>query len=323
MNLRKLVRIAGDLIRTNIAFVRSGSARARIREGLKIDSFAPHLNAIVLAEANAAPAPARPYARLAENSLALTAITKVDSRPRALNLVVGEVRVGGVFAGIHTAITTAVQLADLLGVVVRIVMLDPTSTDNSREKVERFVRHEFKREDVQVVTRDRIRRTTFGSRDYWLATHSKTAHALQVACETGVIDPATVAYLIQDYEPGFSPWSTESVLAESTYHAGFVPIVNSKPLWEYLTGAIGLDIPGELVFSPHSNWTDSVQPRGRGRPTTRCACCITDGDRNIAICSPSGSRPSRRLSSPSPTRPRGSSSSQPARSTTTSTSATG
>ena len=250
MNFQKLLRIVGDLIRTNVAFMRSGSARARIREGLKIDSFAPHLNAIVVAEANAAPASAWPYARLAENSLALTAIPKDERLPRALNLVVGEVRVSGVFAGIHTAITTALQLAELLGVGVRIVMLDPTSTDNSREKVERFVRREFKRNEVQVVTRDRLRRTTFGTRDYWLATHSKTAHALQVACETGVIDSASVAYLIQDYEPGFSPWSTESVLAESTYHAGFVPIVNSNPLWEYLTGTIGLDIPGELVFSP-------------------------------------------------------------------------
>jgi hypothetical protein len=250
MNLRKLTRIAADLLRTNIAFVRSGSARARIREGLKIDSFAPHLNAIVLAETKAAPPAAQPYARLAENSLALTAITVDGSRRPALNLLVGEVRVGGVFAGIHTALTTAIQLAGMLGVGIRIVMLDPTSTDNSRDKVERFVRAEFGLGDVQVVTRDRINRTVFGEGDYWLATHSKTAHALQVACRTGLVNASRAAYLIQDYEPGFSPWSTESILAESTYRAGFVPIVNSVPLWEYLTATVGLDIPRELVFSP-------------------------------------------------------------------------
>ena len=83
---------------------------------------------------------------------------------------------------------------------------------------------------MRVVTRETIREVTYGASDYWLASHSKTAHALQVACDVGVIDRARVAYLIQDYEPGFTAWSTESVLAEATYRAGFVPIVNSTPL---------------------------------------------------------------------------------------------
>jgi hypothetical protein len=86
--------------------------------------------------------------------------------------------------------------------------------------------------------------------DIWIATHYKTAHAVQVACEVGTISSERVVYLIQDYEPGFVAWSTESVLAEATYRAGFLPVVNSMPLWEYLTGEAGLDIPRDVVFAP-------------------------------------------------------------------------
>lgn len=250
MNVRKLATLAADLARANLAFLSSGAQRTRIREALKIEGFSHRIDAIVRAEAQRAPAAAQPYARLAETSLALAGIRAEADRPPALNVVVGEVRTQGVFAGVHTALTASALLADGLGVELRVVMLDPTSTDNSRRSAERFLRAEMALDDVTVVTRESIGAHTFGRDDYWLATHSKTAHAVQVACEAGVIARERVAYLIQDYEPGFSAWSTESVLAEATYRAGFTPIVNSMPLWNYLTEVAGLEIDRESVFSP-------------------------------------------------------------------------
>ncbi|MFF1634411.1 hypothetical protein [Leifsonia sp. NPDC058248] len=249
MNLKKLAAIAGDFLHTNSAFLTSGAQRARLREALKVDGFDRRRDALIREDELAAPLTATPYARLAETSLALTGIRIDQDAPPMLNLVIGEVRTAGVFAGVHTALTAAARLADILGVGLRIVMLDPTSTDNSRAAAEKAARPIVGSTRLVVVTRETIRAEPYSASDYWLATHSKTAHAVQVACDIGVIDRSRVAYLIQDYEPGFTAWSTESVLAEATYRAGFVPIVNSTPLWMHLNEA-GLDVPRELVFAP-------------------------------------------------------------------------
>ena len=47
--------------------------------------------------------------------------------------------------------------------------------------------------------------------------------------------PNPMVYLIQDYEPGFWPWSSEYLLAESTYHAPnpLVAVFNSSLLRDY------------------------------------------------------------------------------------------
>jgi hypothetical protein len=100
------------------------------------------------------------------------------------------------------------------------------------------------------VAREKIGTFTFGPDDLWLATHSKTAHAMQVACAAGLVDPGRVVYLIQDYEPGFTAWSTASVVASATYHAGFLPVVNSLPLKKYLVATEGITVDDDLVFAP-------------------------------------------------------------------------
>jgi hypothetical protein len=104
--------------------------------------------------------------------------------------------------------------------------------------------------DVGVVPRAELLSMEFGSRDTWLVTHWLTAHAAQVAADFGSIDRRRVVYLIQDYEPGFSAWSTDYVLSASTYHAGFIPLVNSIPLWSYLRERESLEIDRSLVFAP-------------------------------------------------------------------------
>jgi hypothetical protein len=44
-------------------------------------------------------------------------------------------------------------------------------------------------------------------------------------------------YLIQDFEPGFYPWSTKSALAEATYNLPMRALVNEPLLERYLRGA--------------------------------------------------------------------------------------
>lgn len=250
MNWLTLRRVAGDLIRVNARYLVDVGQRSRMRDVLRRDGFTPQQQRFVAAEFAAAPASARPYAGLAATSLTLAGVRVSDAAPAHLNLLIGEVREGGVFAGIHTALTAAAMLAARLQLPLRVVMLDFTSAGNNRAAAERFIRERFDVAEVTVIPRETLRGSGFGSRDFWLATHWKTAHAVQVACEIGLVGRTRVAYLIQDYEPGFSPWSTESVLAASTYHAEFIPLVNSTPLWRFLSDQEHLTIDRTQVFAP-------------------------------------------------------------------------
>lgn len=247
---RKVRSIATDLVRVNLRYLLDGGQRNRMREVLKRDGMTREQRATADLELAAVPAAARAYAGLSSTSLTLAGIRVSGDAAPHLNLLIGEVREGGVFAGVHTALTVARELADRLGMKLRVVMLDFTSVDNDTATAERFIRTTLKIENVSVVTRECLRDKDFGVRDVWLATHSKTAHAAQVAANIGLIDRTRVAYLIQDYEPGFSAWSTQSVIATSTYRAGFVPIVNSTPLWRFLNEQEGLRIDRALVFAP-------------------------------------------------------------------------
>lgn len=247
---RKIRLLLADFGRVNVRYWRDTDARNRLREVLKRDGLTPSQHVVVAAEAQAAPREARPFSGLSSTSLTLAGVAVSESVPRRLNLVIGEVSEGGVYAGIHTALTVARSLSTTLGIPIRIVMVNFTSPGNNAERARRFVAEEFGLPDVAVVAREHLRDHAFGTTDVWLATHWKTAHAVQVAVTAGKIDRARVIYLIQDYEPGFSPWSSESVLARATYHAGFAPLVNSIPLWSYLCAEEGLEIDRAQVFAP-------------------------------------------------------------------------
>jgi hypothetical protein len=56
--------------------------------------------------------------------------------------------------------------------------------------------------------------------------------------------------MVQDYEPGFQPWSSAFAVTRATYHAGFVPVVNSFPLARYLERQEGISVPDAAVLAP-------------------------------------------------------------------------
>jgi hypothetical protein len=250
MRWAKLASVVTDFPLVVRSYALDSGRRNRMRELLKRDGMTPKQHALVAAEAAAALPAARPYTGLASTSLTLAAVRLGDAPPR-LNLLIGEVRDGGMFAGVHTALGFAIKLSKELSIPLRVLMLDFTSPGNDRQSAERTIALSFPGAgSVEVVPREDMRAEQFGRDDLWLATHSKTAHAAQVANASGLIDASRVVYLIQDYEPGFSPWSTESVLAAATYHAGFLPVVNSMPLWHYLCSQEDLVIDEAQVIAP-------------------------------------------------------------------------
>lgn len=246
MDAAKIRHLLTDLARVNSRYVRDGEYRSVIRERLVTTDLSPTADA----ELAAADLAARPWAQLVETSTALAGIRLDPTARRHLDLVVGEIRADATFAGISTAIVVGRALAEELGLPLRIVMVGHTTNGNSGAAAEAYVASRFPGVNARVVTREALLDETFSPDDTWLATHWKTAHAVDVAVRGRRIDARRVAYLMQDYEPGFSPWSTEYAVAASTYQRGFQPIVNSSPLHAYLRDHEGLEIDAELVFAP-------------------------------------------------------------------------
>ena len=98
-----------------------------------------------------------------------------------------------------------------------------------------------------------------GPRDLFVATTWYTAYivrrlALWQSCEfKQPIKP--IVYLIQDYEPGFYPWSSRYLLARSTYECADGPVIavfNSEDLKEYFE-AQGHSFESAYVFEPRMN----------------------------------------------------------------------
>jgi O-antigen biosynthesis protein len=91
-----------------------------------------------------------------------------------------------------------------------------------------------------------------GRDDVLLATWWRTAQmandGLRVLRARGFI------YLIQDFEPGFYPWSTKAALAEATYNLPIRALVNEPLLERYLrqtgTGRFGSDGLAVRTFMP-------------------------------------------------------------------------
>jgi len=78
---------------------------------------------------------------------------------------------------------------------------------------------------------DRGRTVDIGENDVFMATAWWTAHIVQKAL--GLTRHRKFLYVIQDYEPGLYPWSTEHALALETYDWNYCAIVNSRLLADY------------------------------------------------------------------------------------------
>lgn len=253
MNFTSLQRNLTDLLRVNKQYIVDGRYRSDLRTRLRPAAPSGEVNArsgISRREFDRTPEGARPYRELAETSLALAGVQTTAAAP-ALNLVVNEVREGKAFAGIQTAVAVAVKLAERLGVPLRVIMTSWTVLGVSEAAAAAVISERFGPVVHEVVARERILDAEFGPDDYWLATHWKTAHAVDVATRGGAVRRDRVVYLVQDYEPGFSPWSTEFAIARSTYQAGFELMVNSTPLRHHLEREEGIEIPAERTFAPY------------------------------------------------------------------------
>ena len=183
---------------------------------------------------------------------------------KRMNLLVPSINNEHVFGGISTAFKFFDRLCDELGYDKRIILTDAEPHETEKIKFSpkyRFVDcEEISEEECQIVPySNRYGRSLFVStNDYFMLTSWWTAHCVQEAYQElerkQGIRPNKLIYFIQDYEPGFYPWSTQYLLADATYRCSYeqIAVFNTSLLKDYMNN-LGHHFAKEISFEPVLN----------------------------------------------------------------------
>lgn len=173
----------------------------------------------------------------------------IDSRhPARINLLIPTLRKTQVYGGIKTAVTlfcsicTEVRRVDP-ALDMRVIVTDDEYRDSSDfltasdigafggalEIISSADRSRF--DPVRMPLR---RNDVFMASAWW---NARQAQALQQAQRTLFGREADLLYLVQDFEPGFYPWSTKSGMAEATYESDYstIHIINDAFLADHFS----------------------------------------------------------------------------------------
>ena len=192
--------------------------------------------------------------------------TPCNARPsnwqggRRLNLLLPSINARHYFGGIHTA----VQLYRALGKhfqATRIVLVDSAPDIAALERLSDHTLVDCSADSTEkhqiIAFNDRYGRTVpVGADDCWLTTAWWTTYSAQrlAAWQQQQFGTAgRLINLIQDFEPGFYPWSSQSALALGTYRPDQdVAVFNTRLLADYFE-LQGLAYKHHFVFEPTLN----------------------------------------------------------------------
>lgn len=171
---------------------------------------------------------------------------KCDFPEKRLNLLVPSLNPEHVFGGISTALKFFDKLAEESGFAVRMILTDSAPHRSVMtgygKKQYKFVSCEKTINDRKqiVAYNDRFQRSIPVSKnDIFMFTGWWTAYSTQDAYvefeRKNGIKPNPFLYFIQDYEPGFYPWSTRYLLADASYRSEYkqIAVFNSKQLSDF------------------------------------------------------------------------------------------
>ncbi len=180
-----------------------------------------------------------------------------------LNLLVPSLATRHLFGGIATALTLFEALARQAGLPhLRIILTDQQCfqlSDNPAFGTWQI--RSLEQEDAPgrciVAAGDRHSKTLpvgpadrFVASAWWTAVSARAIQNWQAAVYP-LPGPAKYLYLIQDYEPGFYPWSSRYALAEASYHDAdrFVAIFNTSLLQNFFVRQ-GYQFAQAYAFEP-------------------------------------------------------------------------
>lgn len=194
------------------------------------------------------PEEAEVYRGLSRYSLLFSRVT-VGPRAPSVTVVLPGAHPGAAFAGVRTALGFAGGLARSLDRPLRVATTDPKGGAGKSTLAPELVPDGVPR-PVPLVGLGDAEPLRASPDELWVITHWTTAHAADVGRRVGLLDPSRVIYLVQDYEAGFLPWSTDHALVRASYHAGFTAVVNSRPLADHLGRHEGVRVPDERIVAP-------------------------------------------------------------------------
>lgn len=161
-----------------------------------------------------------------------------------INLLVPSVDRRYVFAGIATGIEFFMEMVKLSGAKSRIIVTDDSMAnpemmvDLLDYKLTECDENEVSSKQIVPFANRHGRTLPVGGKDIFISTAWWTAYNIKAVIhwqkkQYGVDN--RMIYLIQDFEPGFYPWSSRYLLAESTYKdkTPKIALFNSKTLYDY------------------------------------------------------------------------------------------
>lgn len=181
-----------------------------------------------------------------------------EGQPTHLNVLLPTIHPQKTFAGIATAITLAAKISNQ-GIPIRFIVTQASPDTHECEALK--LRWSTLVDSSAPELHDiwdgspTSQRRAVGRRDWFLATWWPTAWIAQETIKKLGFEGLRLAYFIQDYEPGFYPWSDHYALAAATYNFEAMRIVNTTYLARHLKVERGLDIDPELVLRPSLNAT--------------------------------------------------------------------
>ena len=189
---------------------------------------------------------------------------KIDFPEKRINLLVPSINPEHVFGGISTALKFFGELGEKTGYAMRMILVDAAPSEEGKKNFSEeytFVdMAEDSLERKQIVAYcDRAGKSIpVSQNDIFMFTGWWTAHCAQEAYEEfeekeGIV-PNIFINFIQDFEPGFYPWSSRYLLAEASYKNRYpqIGVFNTGLLHEYFKKN-GFSFAHEFVFEPVLN----------------------------------------------------------------------
>ena len=159
---------------------------------------------------------------------------------RRLNIVLPTVNRYKIFGGIATALKVFDILATEMNADVRIIV-NRKETYNRKFSLQRegYTYNTGKGKKQFIFLADKNNQLAVRNEDIFLCTSWDTAYCIEPVIRWKKEHYSTeekLIYLIQDFEPGFYAWSTQYLLADSTYRnndIATVAVFNSKELYDF------------------------------------------------------------------------------------------
>lgn len=208
-------------------------------------------------------------AKMPESEVAIAEILKYEFRKsdfseKRINLLVPSINPEHVFGGISTALKFFEKLIEESGYCSRIILTDATPSRTALKQYKdkytyvKASKDSDARHQIVGYSDRYMQSIPVSENDYFMFTGWWTAYCAQEAYleftkETG-IKPNKFINFIQDYEPGFYPWSSRYLLADSTYRNEYpqLAVFNSKLLHEFFIQN-GYSFYKEYEFDPVLN----------------------------------------------------------------------